>query len=290
MSSTEVAERRPLTPLDIGATKAAQKLYQDGLAQLLEPGEDLTPIRGRGGKVKNHVNRSGVSKITTWVSVSTTLVDMQVTRDPEGKPQVWTVTVRAEAPDGRMADGVGAFDVTERPSKKPEHDGLGTAFTRARNRAVMDLIGMGEVSAEEMVAGSDNVDGERLPFGPEATVDRMTAAQEVIPRLIPGADGEATLKLLVNNFGYLPEIACRTIMGLYYVQTHPAPAAGGSSEAPSGAPNATRAPDPAQPTGEAVSPAQGPTASGPEFDEMVPPTTDDADDVDIDAILADDSK
>ena len=61
MSTTEL-ERRPLTPLDIGETKAAQKLYQDGLVQLLDRAADLTPIRGQGGKVKNHVNRSGVRR------------------------------------------------------------------------------------------------------------------------------------------------------------------------------------------------------------------------------------
>lgn len=295
MSTTELAERRPLTPLDIGETKAAQKLYQDGLQQLLEPSEDLTPIRGRGGKVKQHVNRSGVSKITTWCSLSTTLVPpVEIDRDEEGKAIRWRVTVRAAAPDGRVADGVGAFSLTERNVSKPEHDGLGTAYTRARNRAVMDLVGMGEVSAEEMTAGAVETDGTALPFGPEATVDRMMAAGEVIPRLIPGAPGEAVLKLLTNNFGYLPELACRTIMGLEYVRTHPAPAAPteGASRAPVRSSEGTEAPTPAQPPSGAGPAAQGPTASGPEFDDMVPAAevVEDLDEVDIDRLLDDPAK
>ena len=101
MSTTEL-ERRPLTPLDIGETKAAQKLYQDGLVQLLDRAADLTPIRGQGGKVKNHVNRSGVSKITTWCSLSTTLVgEPTIDRDEDGKALRWRVAARRRGA-GRM--------------------------------------------------------------------------------------------------------------------------------------------------------------------------------------------
>lgn len=303
MSTTEI-ERRPLTPLDIGETKAAQKLYQDGLKQLLDRAEDVTPIRGKGGKVKNHVNRSGVSKITTWCSLSTTLVgEPTVERDEDGKPLRWRVTVRAAAPDGRVADGVGAFDVKERPSNKPEHDGLGTAFTRARNRAVMDLVGMGEVSAEEIVPGGTAADGSELPYGPEATLDLAVKAQEAIPRFLPGVPGEAALKILTNNFGYLPEIAARTIMGMDWLKLHPAPPPGPTTQAPPQPPvrssEGTEAPTPAHaPTGQGPA-AQGPTIAsppeanrGPEFDDMVTAAevVDDLDEVDIDGLLDDPRK
>ena len=306
MSTTEIVERRPLTPLDIGETKAAQKLYQDGLAQLLDTDADLTPIRGRGGKVKNHVNRSGVSKITTWCSLSTTLVgDPTVERDEEGKPLRWRVTVRAAAPDGRVADGIGAFDVKERPSNKPEHDGLATAYTRARNRAVMDLVGMGEVSAEEMTAEAVETQGTSLPYGPEATMDLVVKCNEALPRVVPGVPPDAALRLLTNNFGYFPEIAGRTIVGLAWMLANPAPPAAPTDvgpQPPVRAPEGTEAPAPAHtPTGP-VAPAQGPTIPaaevemvgpehvrvGPEFDEIVTPV--DADEVDIDGILGDPTK
>ena len=298
MSTTEIVEvqRRPLTPLDIGETKAAQKLYQDGLTQLLDRAEDVTPIRGRGGKVKNHVNRSGVSKITTWCSLSTTLVDTVVERDEDGKPLRWRVTVRATAPDGRVSDGVGAFDVKERPSSKPEHDGLGTAFTRARNRAVMDLVGMGEVSAEEMVDGGAVASGTELPYGPEATLDLMMNCQEAIPLILPGVPGDDAVALLAKNFGYLPEIACRTIMGMKWLQVHPpvpdpngasAPATDVPSKAPVGPPKGKRGGKATPSTPKAPSAARGRTAkagkvSPPPEAEVV---EDDLDEVDIDSLL-----
>ena len=298
MSTTEI-ERRPLTPLDIGETKAAQKLYQDGLQQLLDLADDVTAIRGRGGKVKNHVNRSGVSKITTWCSLSTTLVgEPTIDRDEEGKALRWRVTVRATAPDGRVADGVGAFDVKERPSQKPEHDGLGTAFTRARNRAVMDLVGMGEVSAEEMVAGAGATDGTQMPYGPEASAELKAQCTEAIPLILPGVPGVDALDLLGKNFGYFPEIAGRTIMGMKWLQVHP-PVADPTqvpSQPPVRPPTGTEAPTPASVPPVPGPAAQGPTVTtdavvtpGPTFDEMVP-EVDDLDEVDIDGLLDDPRK
>jgi hypothetical protein len=226
--STSELERRPLTPLDIGETKAAQKLYQDGLKQLLDVSEDVTPIRGRGGKVKNHVNRSGVSKITTWCSLSTTLVSEEIDRDEDGKALRWRVTVRATAPDGRCADGIGAFSLTERSVSKPEHDGLGTAFTRARNRAVMDLVGMGEVSAEELLT-DPAPDGSPAPYGPDATAEMRGEALSAIVSLWPAwsaSDADWMLNLLAANFGSLPEISVRTIKGLQWCVANPPKHAG----------------------------------------------------------------
>lgn len=267
MSTTEIVERRPLTPLDIGETKAAQELYQRGLKQLLEPSEDVTAIKGRGGKVKNHVNRSGVSKITTWCSLSTTLQGVpEIDRDEDGKALRWRVTVRAAAPDGRVADGVGAFDVKERPSSKPEHDGLGTAFTRARNRAVMDLVGMGEVSAEEMVAGGRVTDGDEMPYGPAADPALSAEAAAAVTQMWGDIDGAVMVRVIGNTLGYFPEVAARTIKGLSWFLS----ADEGARASVSGSPVA----GPQDGSGEATEGvSQGaPPATGPSFDDMVPPT------------------
>jgi hypothetical protein len=48
--------------------------------------------------------------------------------------------------------GIGTCSTTERKFSKPEHDILAIAHTRAKNRAISDLIGLGEVSAEELEA------------------------------------------------------------------------------------------------------------------------------------------
>jgi hypothetical protein len=58
--------------------------------------------------------------------------------------------VKAISPDGRYAEGFGNCSKFERGFTKHNHDIPSTAMTRAINRAVSDLIGAGEVSAEEI--------------------------------------------------------------------------------------------------------------------------------------------
>lgn len=69
----------------------------------------------------------------------------------------WNVVYRATAPGGRSADGDGACYASEKtrkdgspdPGRQTEHNVRSHAHTRAFNRAVSNLVGFGEVSAEE---------------------------------------------------------------------------------------------------------------------------------------------
>lgn len=63
----------------------------------------------------------------------------------------WLTTYRASAPAGRCADGDGSCFVSEKSGRAGTvHNVRATAHTRAFNRAVANLVGFGEVSAEEM--------------------------------------------------------------------------------------------------------------------------------------------
>jgi hypothetical protein len=60
-------------------------------------------------------------------------------------------TVTVKHPSGAMMTGVGACSQAEgRGFRHPDHDIVSTAMTRALNRAISDLVGWGEVSADEM--------------------------------------------------------------------------------------------------------------------------------------------
>jgi hypothetical protein len=66
----------------------------------------------------------------------------------------FTVTYRATAPNGACADGDGActYDEKAKGNMQPTlHNVRAQAHTRAFNRAVSNLVGFGEVSAEEMI-------------------------------------------------------------------------------------------------------------------------------------------
>ena len=65
----------------------------------------------------------------------------------------WTATVRAmHAPTGAFQDGDGSCGIEEKATGQGTiHNLRAHAVTRAKNRAVMDLVGFGDVTADEMV-------------------------------------------------------------------------------------------------------------------------------------------
>jgi len=124
---------------------------------------------------KSFRKKSAWRKLAVAFGVSTEILDRVYERDDRGRIIRAEVVMRATAPNGRIMDGLGACDITERCCSvpcgkvnwnghtccledcngfvhfsKPGHDLPATAMTRATNRASSDLFGSGEVSAEEV--------------------------------------------------------------------------------------------------------------------------------------------
>lgn len=129
-----------------------------------------------------HVNKSGWRKIATAFNLSVEVVDKSI-RTENGVVKA-EVTARATAPNGKVSteiamcasnesnhmgkvsgmtdteakkrDDVLKVDGKLRRLKDPlevnEHNIIATAATRAKNRAISDCVGGGEVSAEEIKA------------------------------------------------------------------------------------------------------------------------------------------
>lgn len=106
--------------------------------------------------------KSAFRKYATAYNLSDTIVD-EVRIPLQGEHFIWKVRVKAVAPNGRQTIGVAMcsseekgklYDKRGRKQLRAEHDVYCTAHTRAKNRAFSDLVGMGEVSAEE-VMGND---------------------------------------------------------------------------------------------------------------------------------------
>lgn len=155
-----------IRPLDLEQTRQAMTAYQEGLRSLLTQ-EDY---QGAGGG-RQFVKKSGWRKIATWFGLSVELVRDEVERDPEtGEVKRATVWARAIAPNGRHSDGDGHCDDSEsrfgdaKGRQKLENDLRATAATRAMNRAISNLVGMGAVSAEEMDGGA-SVEQDNLASG-----------------------------------------------------------------------------------------------------------------------------
>ena len=125
---------------------------------------------------RDYRKKSAFRKLARFYNLTDKVVDSEIQRDDLGRPTFAAFTVRATAPNGREAEGYHECHLTERCcpaafeedcSKSGNHrhckagctgwshwshpgDIPATAHTRAKNRAISDLIGAGEVSAEEV--------------------------------------------------------------------------------------------------------------------------------------------
>jgi hypothetical protein len=170
--STELVrrERRSevLRPLDPEMLLQSFEEYQ-GLLQRLLTSEDW---QGKPNAQGSFVKKKGWRKIATAFDLDVTVIPgmSKIERDENGLPVRAEVWMRAMAPSGRTMDGDGYCSVTEprfsqaAGRQKLENDLRATATTRAKNRAISDLIGMGDVSAEEVDA-TPAAPEPGLPFG-----------------------------------------------------------------------------------------------------------------------------
>lgn len=122
---------------------------------------------------KKAKKKSAWRKLATAFRISDEIIDEQLIFDDTDQIVKAKYTVQAYLPNGRSTIGVGVCSIYDKIRYKPtgkfpadketpsnfelrgrfsnaEHDVPSTAHTRAKNRAIADLIGAGEVSAEEL--------------------------------------------------------------------------------------------------------------------------------------------
>mgnify|MGYP006273315195 CR=1 FL=1 len=138
---------------------------------------------GSGSSKSTFITKSGWRKIATAFNVSVEVVEKEKTVD-DGV-LTWKVKARATANNGKTAESWSACASNEsnhmeylqsvddemkakddvfkvdgkwrrlkHPREVNEHDIIATAETRAKNRAISDLVGGGDVSAEEVTKES----------------------------------------------------------------------------------------------------------------------------------------
>ena len=164
-------------PIDVEGTLEAFKMFQDIKTRLLSVndfmkfGTDGKPTHDKDGK--GYIKKEGWLKIKTAFGISISLGKPYRTdgEDSDGYYYLWTVPVRATAPNGQYHEAYGACS-SRKPffSKKhgekinpKEEDILLTAQTVGINRAVSGLVGGGELSAEEMAGTSDSTESAPAP-------------------------------------------------------------------------------------------------------------------------------
>jgi len=123
---------------------AAWREFQDLQKAILEP-SDFQKIQGKDFKKK-----SAWRKFAAFFNLNDKIVEETQTPHTDGLGWTWKVKVICTAPNGRSTEGVGMCSTSERNFAHVEHDTYSTAHTRAKNRAISDMVAAGEVSAEEV--------------------------------------------------------------------------------------------------------------------------------------------
>ena len=201
-----VANRERGLTVNVDQALAEWEQYQELTRKLLDPTD--YQATGSGPNAKKFKKKSAWRKYAKAFALDDHVSFEHIERAPDGYPLWARVRVIASTPDGRSAEGDHECHILERCCDakfgrvcgkrswrnhtccKADCDGRqhwshpgdipATALTRAKNRAIADLIGAGEVSAEEMdVSRSDVIDGEarevpsETPSAPQP--DRVTS-------------------------------------------------------------------------------------------------------------------
>jgi len=123
---------------------------------------------------KKYIKRSGWRKIALAFNISTEIIKIE-RENIDGK-YVVRVTARATAPNHRVSEEVGICDSSEFTGnlKGTYHNIESKAVTRAINRAISNLVGGGEITAEEIIEGPE----EKIEERSEAPIDKAFRAVE----------------------------------------------------------------------------------------------------------------
>lgn len=174
----ELPETRMMVKIDkmdmplatVEEATAMWKQYQDLMAALINE-NDVVEIQG-----KNRIKKSGVNKIARFFGYSCEIIRTKredIVGPQGGRQFVWYAWVKAIAPNGRFRVEGAACSSSERKFAHLYHDVFAMAITRASNRAIQELAGMGELELEE---DNEKKTTTRPPVGTKPkTLERETS-------------------------------------------------------------------------------------------------------------------
>lgn len=164
MSDVAPATSNSFEMVDVEGAAAFMDNYQEVCKALLDKSDYQNVVIK--GKPQPFKKKSAWRKIATAFNISDEILEKEIIRDENHQIISATFYVKATAPNGRSgvaSASCAIFDKIkgsdkEQPSNfelrkrfnNAENDVIATAHTRAKSRAIADLVGMGEVSAEEL--------------------------------------------------------------------------------------------------------------------------------------------
>ena len=199
-----------LMPLEATQVIEAMHAYQALIPQLLDDSDYQSAGRG-----KRFVKKSGWLKIGRAFNLSVELVPgtLLVERDGSGNPLNAAAIARAIAPNGQAQDGDGYCSAeeerfqNEKGRARLENDMRTTATTRAKKRAIADLVGKGDDDADAPAGGGN-------PYGVPWTGDTAEPSQALLK--LAGGDIDtarvAWVEIKRAHGGQLPAAAANALI------------------------------------------------------------------------------
>lgn len=151
MVDKEETQITPVMPLVSPEIAAEQWKKFELLKEKLLSDDDYQIIAG-----KRFIKRSGFRKLGLYFGISDRILKEERVDRPDGS-FMWRIVAEVIAPNGRTCIGVGACDSRERKFAHAEHDVFATSHTRAKSRAISDMVAGGIVSAEEVEASLQEI-------------------------------------------------------------------------------------------------------------------------------------
>ena len=154
-----------VVPLDVESLVALVDAFDKFKSMVLKESDFWVDTREN----KRRVKKSGWLKYALACNLNLEKIEeREVDKEtPPGSGKWVTIyhfDYRAIAQTGRYAEGSGSASSSERESSdKMIHDTRSLAQTRAMNRAISNLVGGGEVSAEEVMTGRRHVKSTQNP-------------------------------------------------------------------------------------------------------------------------------
>lgn len=149
MEKTEMVVKEPV-PLEVlrpvGTNEQIIQAWKDFQAlkkELLVDDDFYIPTGG-----KPTIRKSGWRKMAVAFGLSDEI--LEETKVMEGNDWTWRIRVRAIHARGRTVEAVGACSTKERKFAHAEHDTYAMAHTRAKSRAIADMLGAADQVAEEV--------------------------------------------------------------------------------------------------------------------------------------------
>lgn len=193
-TTTTTNNNTSLSPVDVGGAVEFWDNYQELTKALL----DESDYQGTQFKKK-----SAWRKYATAFNLSDDIIKEEEIRDDNQQIITSKIWVKCTAPNGRSTVGMGVCSIFDKINKNDnaqptnfelrkrfsnaEHDIPSTAHTRAKNRAISDMIGAGEVSAEELdVSAMQNRNRRRK----KVTPSKMNRDKEIIEAKIVDEEDE----------------------------------------------------------------------------------------------------